>query len=488
MNTFRQQVGLFNQKVDSSSWALIKDAYEEPTPGYSSYNLVPDNTGTAIANIPIRSDLTLPVRVQAYQAIYTPEEAIKETPDALTVKHTFRTQAEREMVDMAAPGAGPLRLPHLNLNDQTPRHLRLEEIARRTAKTISVNSFIDDADTRLQQTKALIQIRDFLKAIEADDKVADTFFALLRRKEDATDEEKHERQQWRSLWRAAQAGELETLAPDPPRLQWPSEPEPPTHWPTWKEGQAFMQEWKAWKESLDDHDPVVGEEPDDARIDGHLFKYHPVPTNDPKTDWLRAQPKWYRALIQFVKAANPQQIKELAKLAYQNTWAKYLELAHTHHITDREVSLLRFLVNDRSTPGLTPGDGQLRWRFKVNQHAIEKVRQFMADYLPPFSTRQADVFWSYWKLRKAQHAPVLNRAARQVKQRIETTKSLPQLKWVGAKMIQLQRGDIGSPSCFPTNREWEILWDIYHVRRKQLAPQISLPSDKCERVGSEQRA
>jgi len=163
-------------------------------------------------------------------------------------------------------------------------------------------------------------------------------------------------------------------------------------------------------------------------------------------------------------------------------------LAHTHRITDREVKLLRFLVNDRSRPEHTPSDGQLRWRFKVNQQALDKARKFMADYLPPFTGAQADVFWSHLKLRKAQHAPVLNRAARQVKQRIETTKSLPQLKWVGAKMIQLQRGDIGSPSCFPTNREWEVLWDIYHIRRKSLTPQVSSSPDKSEQDGSEHRA
>lgn len=488
MNTFRKQVAQFNHSVDSSSWALIKNAYEEPIDVYTSYDLTPDNTGTAVANLPIRSRLTLPVRVQAYQPLYTPQQAIQETPDALTSKHTFRTQAERDMVEMAAPGAGPLRLPHLNLNDTTPRHLRLEEIARRTAKPLRVDSFVDNADQRLTQTRVLVQVRDFLKAIEADEKASNQFFSLLRRAEDTTDDEKNERHRWRSLWRAVQAGELETLAPDPPRLQWPNEPEPPTHWPTWEEGQTFMREWRAWRESLNDHDPVVEEGPEDTRIDADLFKYHPVPTDEPTTDWLRAQPKWYRALIQFVKAANPQQIKELAKLAYQNTWAKYLELAHTHHITDREVSLLRFLVNDRSRPGLTPGDGQLRWRFKVNQHAIEKVRQFMADYLPPFSTRQADVFWSYWKLRKAQHAPVLNRAARQVKQRIETTKSLPQLKWVGAKMVQLQRGQIGSPNCFPTNREWETLWAFYHARRRQLTPQVSSSPVKSEQDGPEQRA
>jgi len=390
-------------------------------------------------------------------------------------------------VDHSLPGSGPLRIPHLNLNDATPRHLRLEEIARRTGKALHVNSFIQDADKRLSQTQALIQIRDFLKAIEADEKVANEFFALLRRAEDTTNQQKRERHRWRSLWRAVSEGQLETLTPDPPQLQWPSEPEPPAHWLTWEEGQAFMHEWKAWKEALDDYDPVVEEEPG-GKLDADLYKYHPVPNANASTDWLSAQPQWYRALIQFVKVADYQQVRDLAKLAYQNTWVSYLKLAEKAGLRDRERKLLRFLVNDRTRPEYAHSDGQLRWRFKVNQASLDKTRQFMADHLPPFKGGQADVFWSFLKIRKAHHQPVLNNAGRQVSNLIQSATSMPKLKWLGARMVQLQRGEIGNPRCFPTNREWELLWDTWHARRKQLTQKISFQSDKREQDGSEQRA
>lgn len=472
-SSFRIRTQQFNRTVSHEQWETVRDAYEEPTPGYSSYDLAQDNAACATAPFPIRKGLTLDTRVQAYQPLYTPDQAIRETPDALTAKYTFRTQAERDIVDHSLPGAGPLRVPHLNLNDNTPRHLRLEVIARRTGKAIS---------------QSLMQIRDFLKALDADEKVANEFFALLRRGEDTTNEQKWERHRWRSLWKAFQAGELETLSPDPPRLQWPAEPEPPARWLTWDEGQAFMQEWKAWKEGLDNHDPVVEEEPDGARIDGDLYKYHPVPNENATTDWLSAQPQWYRALIQFLKVADYQQVRDLSKLAYQNTWASYLKLAEKEGLTDRERTLLRFLVNDRTRPEHANSDGQLRWRFKINQASLDKTRQFMADHLPPFKGGQADVFWSLLKIRKAHHQPVLNNAGRQVSNRIQSATSMPQLKWLGAKMVQLQRGEIGNPRCFPTNREWEVLWDTWHARRKQLTQKISSPTDKSEQDGSEQRA
>ena len=41
--SFRLRNKHFNRLVDSEEWARVRDAYDEPTPGYSSYDMAPDN-------------------------------------------------------------------------------------------------------------------------------------------------------------------------------------------------------------------------------------------------------------------------------------------------------------------------------------------------------------------------------------------------------------------------------------------------------------
>jgi hypothetical protein len=281
---------------------------------------------------------------------------------------------------------------------------------------------------------------------------------------------------------------LEVLKEDPPALHY-FEEESPAHWMTWEEGLKYREQRKEMREA---HDEVA--ETEGGRLDSDVYKYHPLPDND-QADWLERQPQWYKGLVQFVKDANATQLGEIAKLAFQNTWAKYeeqarmqdFEWARNSGLSKNAIRALRFLVHQR-TERFPPSDGKLRWQYRVNQQQLDAARQFMVDYLPPFSRGQADLFWSLHRARKIAQVQlqrtVMSSPAKQVSQRITEAATLPQLKFVGFKMMQLQEREIGGPkSWITTAPEWKLLWSDYNARKKSLTPKMNKPSDQVEADG-----
>jgi hypothetical protein len=411
------------------------------------------------------------------------ESAMKESPDVMQNHVIFDTQQQRSLFEHSLAGHSQVLIPHMAHGDNCPRFLRIEEIARKTGKSL----------------KEAAGFRDFLKKLEATEQVAESFFAMIRRTEDVTVQQKWERHHWRQLW--GQVDSLPTIQNDPVELDVSEALQSTSEftkaatqgfWGLQAQAQRIEERacfgldsadipiahlyWKRKCPTVEDEELVgpelLDEKADDTRIDGDLFKYHPLP-NPNQLDWLERQSKWYRALIAFVKRANFTQLGEIAKLAYGNSWEKYEELARKEGLGARDIKLLHYLVNWRDKqangfPSFELSEGGLRWAFKLNDASIAKVKDFMRDYLPPFTRSQASVFWTYYKNRKQQVTPSLHRPALQVKSRIAEAGTPKKLSWVGRKMIELQKGEIGSPKCWISNLEWKLLWRDYNAKKDDL--------------------
>lgn len=409
---------------------------------------------------------------------YTPQLALRETPDVVAFGVKFESWRDRDLFESTPAGSGIVTVPHMAPNDNTPRHLRLEEIVKKTGCDI----------------RTAVIHRDFLKKLDATEEVAESYFALIRRKDDVTPAEKWERHNWRNLFLRIDSVPVlqkEDTDPDEPKAEL---------LPSNFEGFIDIDE-------LPERDTPEGLLPGDSLTDSDVVKYHPLADAD-QLDWLERQPKWFRAVIQFVKQATFQQLSEISALAFGNTWEKYELKARAAGLGARDIKCLRYLVNWRDIrsdgrPAYEMSEGRLRWAFKVNDKAILKIKAFLQDCLPPFTRSQASVFWTYHGIRKTEVSlesedrwyesryltrsfvwgsleevesiitidsfipgRKLNSPARQVRKKIEAAANEKQLGYVAFKMSQLQKHEIGTAACWPQGLEWKVLWKEWHSKKE----------------------
>jgi hypothetical protein len=419
---------------------------------------------------------------------YTAAKALTESPDTLTKGVNFINLAERMVYESTPYGSSRPAAPHLNWEDPTPRHHRIELIQRR------LKSSWPQAERALR----------CFSALEFDATTANEYIAAWR----FDGSEKLE----------GNIVSLEEIAAAMADLAW--EPMPETLpaeaiWPTIGEytlrGVVYTEEWVAedeptgeavsisfmgterlqigneydapdldWAVDLNPEE-VAGDEDEDGSCSVLLdtYSYHPVadPAEDAEDDWLTHQPVSYRTLLQTVRDCKTfSDLKGIMQAVRATTWESYRATAREAGISERGISALTSLITGRVKPRNTTGipESWMRWKFRLNDQQLTTVINYWMTTIPPMTKPQASLFWSYYRIGKKQlggemirHDQISPRsvAARTI-DKIIAIDDARELSKVGRKLMAWSRDEIKAAPM--PKSHWALIWATYKRHRAYL--------------------
>lgn len=433
------------------------------------------------------------------------KQALKMSPDELVKGVKFRTQAEREFFEYTPMGSSELLYPHMTWEDNTPRHLRVERLlARLPALTGMDARNLSDSFRILDATPQIVD--EFVKNARANPQKLDTYLQYMYNL----------------------AGHLAILEPAKGPL--PAEALNVSMGEWNARGETYYEEYELpdpitatevaidfkarGKFELPDEATPYGEidleqavfqasgppeiqDLDDTRLsDQEVYEYHPVEKSEPR-DWLQTQPLHYRHLIDIMRQC--QSYSELKRFAYLRDWTlqKYLAAARKAGLQNGTVKQLAQLASGRRPLFIEVRDiatGELRimlnpglaryfaaWK-EGGDEQLNKLINFYTETEAPFTSKaQADVFWSLYNKKKERLQAGLTyddlrkgSQAQQLFDRIIESDKLAKLKFIGANLIRLQKGEFGKDKQGNsrnkvTNSQFSLLWKIYNHHKLALS-------------------
>ncbi|MHC1728559.1 MAG: hypothetical protein AB9866_21585 [Syntrophobacteraceae bacterium] len=439
---------------------------------------------------------------------YTAEDVMAMHPDELLKRFRYTTQIEKELFEYTPFGQSMILIPHMNTQDGTARHRRIEEIQR-----------------RLQCTwKTADRINAAMKKLDADDALVEKFINRClfikepRENEDFFPEAKTKHQFLQALENLA--SEMDAF-----QLERPPEYEDQTLFgdtrsyyeafldtglPEQKDNRELdgsFSEWPLNRQADPKYEylPLVDEtgrvEDDHASLATcELIGYHPVDSSDkdfeiptffngnravldiveefegqPGKDWIQSQSLPFRSLISTVRKCKDYGVlSQIARKVKETTWETFTAEASGENLSSREIKAVTAIVKGYIKPCRADGEpnGAIRFRYRINQESLDRVIEFAATTIPPMTRKQSSVFWTYRNIvRAAMHmAPVklteIKPQGQTLLKRIFESPSIGKLKFLGANMIQFQANKIRGNKLTPP--EWSSIWGAYREKKEEL--------------------
>ena len=414
--------------------------------------------------------------------VYEAEDVMQMHPDELVKGFRFTTQVERELYEYTPFGQSKVLIPHVNAKDSTARHRRIEELQRRLrcewedADRVHRAMEIIEADTKVVNRFVERCLQMGVEKLEGNIQYIESLAKELKELESPEVLEVERDDVWgtQGEWnRKASCGAEALLAHvDDMMTQEHSD-----WWNRWYgDVDPQLVDWfvrmKAGDEGQNDWDEQEKVEADHLSLGSiELIGYHPIERGE--NDWIDSQPLTFQMLIKTVREVKSYEtLKPLAKAVYATTWETYTTAAQEAGMSTREIKALKALVRGEVSPYNAQGDlnGKLRFKYRINMEAQNKVLAFWFENIPPMTKDQRSVFFTFHSIKRSemgmqprQLADVQGQGQVLLK-RIAETKTEKQLKWLGSKMMdwQLDR----KAKCRLVEPEWQVIWKAYKERKE----------------------